>query len=50
LRTVCRPGSIIGPQQHFLKEKEEWLWREGDKFRARKVGAAVVVGWEQRWQ
>ena len=26
---VCRPGSVIGPQQHFLKQMQGWLHREG---------------------
>nr|XP_015194787.1 PREDICTED: dual specificity protein phosphatase CDC14A isoform X2 [Lepisosteus oculatus] len=27
---ICRPGSIIGPQQHFLEEKQASLWVQGD--------------------
>ncbi|KAM6327588.1 dual specificity protein phosphatase CDC14A-like [Podargus strigoides] len=27
---ICRPGSIIGPQQHFLEQKQAMLWLEGD--------------------
>jgi len=27
---VCRPGSVIGIQQHFLKEKQSRMWREGE--------------------
>jgi protein-tyrosine phosphatase len=23
---ICRPGSIIGPQQHFVEEKQPYLW------------------------
>ncbi|CAM4742975.1 unnamed protein product [Rotaria magnacalcarata] len=30
---VCRPGSVIGPQQNFLEEKQAWLWSLGDTFR-----------------
>lgn len=30
---ICRPGSIIGPQQHFVREMEQTLWREGDLYR-----------------
>eukprot|EP00762_Andalucia_godoyi_P003674 ANDGO_00683.mRNA.1 putative tyrosine-protein phosphatase cdc-14 len=26
---LCRPGSVIGPQQHFLKEIESRLWKQG---------------------
>ncbi|KAG2466451.1 CC14A phosphatase, partial [Polypterus senegalus] len=32
---ICRPGSIIGPQQNFLQEKESSLWSDGDVFRAK---------------
>ena len=30
---VCRPGSILGPQQHYLLEMEERMFKEGDLFR-----------------
>ena len=30
---ICRPGSIIGPQQDFLKQNESRLWQEGDDYR-----------------
>ncbi|XP_065187092.1 dual specificity protein phosphatase CDC14C-like isoform X2 [Sycon ciliatum] len=23
---ICRPGSVLGPQQHFLEGLESWLW------------------------
>ena len=38
---ICRPGSIIGPQQHYLQENERKLWRQGemyDKQMAAKAG------------
>lgn len=37
---TCRPGSIIGPQQHFLQEMQSIMWAEGDAFRKKglKVG------------
>lgn len=28
---ICRPGSVIGPQQHFLIEKQAWSWKLGSK-------------------
>ena len=31
---ICRPGSVIGPQQHYLKEMEQKCWRMGDQHRA----------------
>jgi len=30
---ICRPGTVIGPQQQFLKEMEPKMWREGDLWR-----------------
>uniref|UniRef100_A0A8C3TSW8 Cell division cycle 14A n=1 Tax=Catharus ustulatus TaxID=91951 RepID=A0A8C3TSW8_CATUS len=33
---ICRPGSIIGPQQHFLEEKQAMLWLEGDLIRTKQ--------------
>uniref|UniRef100_A0A1A7WXH5 CDC14 cell division cycle 14 homolog A, b n=1 Tax=Iconisemion striatum TaxID=60296 RepID=A0A1A7WXH5_9TELE len=33
---ICRPGSVIGPQQNFLEEKQASLWLQGDGHRAQK--------------
>uniref|UniRef100_A0AAY4BFX2 Protein-tyrosine-phosphatase n=1 Tax=Denticeps clupeoides TaxID=299321 RepID=A0AAY4BFX2_9TELE len=33
---ICRPGSIIGPQQHFLEEKQSSLWLQGDAQRSKQ--------------
>ncbi|UJR28276.1 hypothetical protein I4U23_009526 [Adineta vaga] len=30
---ICRPGSVIGPQQNYLEEKQAWLWSLGDMYR-----------------
>ncbi|XP_041338978.1 dual specificity protein phosphatase CDC14A isoform X1 [Pyrgilauda ruficollis] len=38
---ICRPGSIIGPQQHFLEEKQAMLWREGDLIRSKQIQRGV---------
>jgi cell division cycle 14 len=27
---LCRPGCVIGPQQHFLQDIEQKMWHEGD--------------------
>ncbi|CAF0934947.1 unnamed protein product [Didymodactylos carnosus] len=32
---ICRPGSVIGPQQNYLEEKQGWLWSQGDSFRVK---------------
>eukprot|EP00118_Oscarella_pearsei_P000213 m.4439 g.4439 ORF g.4439 m.4439 type:complete len:502 (+) comp10733_c0_seq2:52-1557(+) len=40
---LCRPGSVIGPQQYFLMEKQAWLWSEGDRFYEKKAGAEVPL-------
>ncbi|KAM8888717.1 dual specificity protein phosphatase CDC14AB isoform 1-T2 [Synchiropus picturatus] len=34
---ICRPGSVIGPQQHFLEEKQASLWLQGDNQRTQKA-------------
>ncbi|KAJ0065737.1 hypothetical protein NL108_017568 [Boleophthalmus pectinirostris] len=33
---ICRPGSIIGPQQNYLEEKQASLWLMGDTLRSQK--------------
>lgn len=30
---ICRPGMVIGPQQHFLHDIQEQMWHEGDLMR-----------------
>uniref|UniRef100_A0A7S2A3B9 protein-tyrosine-phosphatase n=2 Tax=Ditylum brightwellii TaxID=49249 RepID=A0A7S2A3B9_9STRA len=30
---ICRPGCVIGPQQHFLQDLEQRMWHEGDVMR-----------------
>lgn len=30
---ICRPGCVIGPQQHFLKQIESRMWQEGSTSR-----------------
>lgn len=32
---TCRPGSVIGPQQHYLADVQDELWRLGDAYRRR---------------
>jgi hypothetical protein len=27
---ICRPGCVIGPQQHYLKQIEARMWAEGE--------------------
>ncbi|CAN9502971.1 unnamed protein product [Ophioblennius macclurei] len=33
---ICRPGSVIGPQQDFLVEKQHSLWIQGDVHRSKQ--------------
>ncbi|XP_016295889.1 dual specificity protein phosphatase CDC14A-like isoform X1 [Sinocyclocheilus anshuiensis] len=33
---ISRPGSIIGPQQHYLEEKQTSLWAHGDIHRSKQ--------------
>jgi len=47
---ICRPGSVIGPQQHFMAEMEPVMWREGDLLRRKREqekALAVRLGAEQ---
>jgi len=30
---VCRPGSVIGPQQQFLERQQKKMWKQGDEYR-----------------
>merc|ERR1712151_145359 len=30
---ICRPGCVIGPQQHYLEELQDFMWHEGDIMR-----------------
>ncbi|CAF2569255.1 unnamed protein product [Rotaria sp. Silwood2] len=32
---ISRPGSVIGPQQNYLEEKQAWLWSLGDTYRTK---------------
>ncbi|XP_010212020.1 PREDICTED: dual specificity protein phosphatase CDC14A [Tinamus guttatus] len=41
---ICRPGSIIGPQQHFLEEKQATLWLQGDLIRSKQKQRVVDDG------
>ncbi|XP_017538562.1 cell division cycle 14Aa isoform X3 [Pygocentrus nattereri] len=33
---ICRPGSVIGPQQNFLEEKQHSMWVEGDVYHSKQ--------------
>ena len=41
---ICRPGSIIGPQQQFLAIIQAQMWEEGDVFRRRNKERAAGGG------
>lgn len=41
---ICRPGMVIGPQQHFLQAIEQRMWQEGDKINAHQNHAATTKG------
>ncbi|KAM8930193.1 dual specificity protein phosphatase CDC14A isoform 2-T2 [Pelodytes ibericus] len=41
---ICRPGSIIGPQQHFLEEKQTELWLQGDLYRNKQKQTQLEDG------
>eukprot|EP01029_Cantina_marsupialis_P012305 TRINITY_DN2716_c0_g1_i1.p1 TRINITY_DN2716_c0_g1~~TRINITY_DN2716_c0_g1_i1.p1 ORF type:complete len:477 (+),score=117.91 TRINITY_DN2716_c0_g1_i1:138-1568(+) len=33
---ICRPGSVIGPQQEYLESIQTAMWREGEAFRKKQ--------------
>ncbi|KAK6484779.1 dual specificity protein phosphatase CDC14AB isoform X2 [Huso huso] len=41
---TCRPGSIIGPQQHFLEEKQASLSVQGDVHRSKQKQRQLDAG------
>jgi cell division cycle 14 len=38
---IVRPGSVIGPQQQFLKDIQSRMWREGDLMRERQEESGI---------
>uniref|UniRef100_A0A673W8T8 Cell division cycle 14Ab n=1 Tax=Salmo trutta TaxID=8032 RepID=A0A673W8T8_SALTR len=40
---VCRPGSVIGPQQHFLEERQAAMWMQGDMQRSQPRGVSHLI-------
>ena len=41
---VCRPGMVIGPQQHWMERMQEPMWRQGDAYRAKNSGGKKSSG------
>ncbi|XP_041133813.1 dual specificity protein phosphatase CDC14AB-like isoform X2 [Polyodon spathula] len=41
---ICRPGSVIGPQQHFLEEKQASLCVQGDIHRSKQKQRQLDAG------
>ena len=31
---IARPGSVIGPQQYYLEEKQNQMWTQGDIYKS----------------
>ena len=41
---ICRPGSILGPQQAFLVQEQEKYFKLGDEYRAKKgINDTLIV-------
>ena len=38
---VCRPGSVVGPQQQYLESKQSQMWAEGRRFRQEGGSASL---------
>eukprot|EP01042_Synura_sphagnicola_P000258 gene258-267_t len=41
---IARPGSVIGPQQQFMKDVQARMWKEGDVYRQRVPGNLGLLG------
>lgn len=39
---ICRPGMVIGPQQHFLHDIEGIMWQEGEVYRSNLVKSGLL--------
>ena len=45
LYRLCRPGSVVGPQQQYLESIETRMYEEGDLYRERhRFSPAVAIG------
>jgi cell division cycle 14 len=42
---ICRPGSVIGPQQDFVVEQQEAMWVAGEKYRQSR---GIKLQWDER--
>jgi len=40
---ICRPGMVIGPQQHFLADIEGLMWQEGEMMYRSHVGLRRMI-------
>jgi protein-tyrosine phosphatase len=45
---ICRPGCVIGPQQHFLSKIEPLMWQEGEAAGLIERPITTVVGEDLR--
>jgi hypothetical protein len=41
---ICRPGSVIGPQQDFVVEYQQKMWDEGEKYRQKR---SLKLAWDE---
>jgi len=41
---ICRPGTVIGPQQHFLEDIQDQMWHEGDIMRSSPQRSLTAKG------
>lgn len=42
---ICRPGSVIGPQQNYLREMQPLMWKEGDAWHAAHGPSPPPLAW-----
>lgn len=41
---ICRPGSVIGPQQDFVLDYQQKMWEEGHKYRQSR---SLKLSWDE---
>lgn len=41
---ICRPGSVIGPQQDFVAEYQEKMWEDGEQYRKDR---SLKLAWDE---
>lgn len=46
---IARPGSVLGPQQYYLQEKQAMLWKAADRIGTKRRGEADRPAWAREY-